>query len=181
MRFLSRRAAQAVAELNPVVTHRTDEGHLRSAEFQLGALRYREDDLTTALAGRLRHRIKEGMDSFDAINDVQDHLLVAAQAHIERVLAESFAETVETVDDGPLRDILATLRDLFALWRIHEDRGWFLAHGVLAANKARAVRDLVRRLCRELRPHAVALVDGFGIPESVLGAPIATSLPSEKA
>ena len=32
----------------------------------------------------------------------------------------------------------------------------------------------VNRLCQELRPHARALVDAFGIPETWIGAPIAT-------
>ena len=30
-------------------------------------------------------------------------------------------------------------------------------------------------LCRELRPHALALVEGFGIPDGLLRAPIAVA------
>jgi len=44
---------------------------------------------------------------------------------------------------------------------------------VFEGAKAEAVRALVNQSCRELRPHAVALVNAFGIPDEILGAPIA--------
>jgi len=37
--------------------------------------------------------------------------------------------------------------------------------------KSRAIRAEVEALCRELRPEAVTLVDAWGIPDAVLGAP----------
>ena len=39
------------------------------------------------------------------------------------------------------------------------------------APKARAIRAEVNALCGEVAEHAVALVDAFGIPDSVLRAP----------
>lgn len=175
VRHLSRQAARKVGETNPIVSHRTDESHLRSRELQVGALRYREERLLNAVAGRLRSRIQGGMDSFAATIEVQDHLLAVANAHVERLIAECFADVVDAQPEGPEREVLAALRDLYALSRIHHDRGWFLAHDVLAAAKSRAIRDLVARLCAELRPHAVALVDAFAIPDVCL-APIAFQL-----
>jgi acyl-CoA oxidase len=175
VRHLSRQAARQVSETNLVVSRKTDVAHLRSREFQLGALGYREDRLLNGVAGRLRARIEGGMDSFDATTEVQDHLLALANAHVERLVAESFADAVDALPAGPEREVLATLRDLYALSRIHHDRGWFLVHDVIAASKSRAIRDLVTRLCGELRPHAVALVDAFAVPDACL-APIAFQL-----
>jgi acyl-CoA oxidase len=37
------------------------------------------------------------------------------------------------------------------------------------------VQKEVNALCGELRPHALTLVEGFGIPDALLRAPIATA------
>jgi acyl-CoA oxidase len=173
VRYLGGRAATAAAELNPVVTRLTDEEHLRGRDFQLGALQWREDHLLGSLARRLKRRIEGGLDSFQALNECQDHALALAQAHVERVILARFTEGVDRCPDPRAAVALKTLCDLFALHRIDLDRGWFLEHGVLAGGKARAVRKLVNRLCGELRPHAVALVDAFAIPDALIAAPIA--------
>ncbi len=71
---------------------------------------------------------------------------------------------------------MSPLRDLFALWRIEEDRGWFLESGYIESNKAKAIRKLVNRLLAEVREQAVPLVDAFDIPDEILGAPIGIGL-----
>ena len=45
-----------------------------------------------------------------------------------------------------------------------------MEHGQLSSARAKAVITNVNRLCRELRPQARLLVDGFGIPDEVLPA-----------
>jgi acyl-CoA oxidase len=42
----------------------------------------------------------------------------------------------------------------------------------LARGQAKAVTQAVNELCGRLRPHAATLVEGFGIPERWLAAPI---------
>lgn len=171
LRFLAGRAAEVMGEY--VSKHVVDEDRLRGREFQVEALRFREDHLLGALARRLKRRIDGGMDGFHALIDCQDHVVATAKAHVERVVAERFAMAIEEVDDERLAAILATLRDLYALWRIEADRAFFLEHGYFDSPTAKAVRNLVNRLCREVRGQAVPLVDAFGIPDAVLGAPIA--------
>ena len=99
--------------------------------------------------------------------------MATARAHSEKVVLESFASAVERCDDPELALLLGSLIDLFALSRIELDRGWFQEHGYLESAKAKAIRRQVVKLCREIRPQAVHLVDAFGIPEEVLAAPIA--------
>ena len=171
-RFLARQAARSFTETNPVITRNTDRDHLRSAEFQLNALRYREHDLLVGVAQRISRRIRDGMDSFLAFNDCQDHAVALANAHLESFLLEAFVAAEESCSDE-LREPLAMMRTLFALRRIEADFGWFLENGYLQPTKARAIRDEVNSLCAEVRPHARALVDAFGIPDSCLSAPIA--------
>ncbi len=47
------------------------------------------------LARRLRAAAKPGADAFAVFNDAQDHVLLAARAHVERVVLESFLAAVE--------------------------------------------------------------------------------------
>lgn len=173
VKYLADRAATRVLEMNPIVTRQTDEDHLRSPEFHQSAFDYRVDRLLGSAARRLKSRIDDGMDSFAAFNDCQDHLVRLARAHVERVVYTQFREAVSRIEDNAIRTGLEVLRDLFALWRFEMDAGWFLETGYFESGKAQAIRSLVSVLCREVRGDAVALVDAFGIPESCLAAPIA--------
>ena len=172
-KYLAGQAAIAVAELNPVVTRRTDEEHLRDRDFQLAAFEWREQHLLTSLARRMKKRLDAGMDSFDALIEVQDHVVALAKAHTERVVLEQFASGIAGCEDASLKAVLSTLCDLYALHRIEADRGWILEHGYLESAKAKAIRKQVNKLCLEVRQQAVPLVDAFGIPDPVLAAPIA--------
>ena len=173
LKYLGRRAGAALTELNPLVTRLTDESHLLDAEFHLAAFHYREESLLRSVAARLRHRIQEGQDSYHAFNDCQDHLLSTARAHVERVVLEQFIKAVAACQPESLREALQPLCRLFALSQLEADRGWFLESGYLSSGKSKAIRTQVNKLCAELRPDAVALVDAFGIPDELLGAPIA--------
>lgn len=70
-----------------------------------------------------------------------------------------------------MQDVLALLRTLYALIVLEEDVS-FLRYGYLTVENAAVVRQEVIRLCSELRPHALALVSSFGIPDAFL-SPIA--------
>jgi len=170
---LGRRAATAITELNPVVTRATDAEHLLDPDFHRAALVYREERLLRSVAGRLKARIDAGMDSFEAFNECQDHLLAMAHAWVERAVAESFQRVVAERAGEPFGPALARVAALFALWRIERDRGWFLESGYLEPAKSRAIRSMVNRLCAEVRGAAADLVAAWGIPETLLAAPIA--------
>ena len=172
-RHVALQAATVVAELNPLVTRRTDEEHLRDREFQLAALEWRSDHLLGTLARRIKRRLEAGKDSFSAMIEVQDHAVALAKAHTERVVLEQFAAAIKACTDPSLVEILDTVCNLYALHRIESDRGWFQEHGYIEGSKAKAIRDLVNQLCTEVREQAVPLVEAFGIPDKVLAAPIA--------
>jgi acyl-CoA oxidase len=172
-RHVAAHAATAVAELNPIATRRTDEEHLRDREFHLAALGWRRDHLLGTLARRVKRRLDEGQDSFAALIEVQDHATALAKAHTELLVFEQFVAAIEACEDASLVPVLDTLCDLYALHRIEADRGWFQEHDYIEGSKAKAIRDLVNRLCAEVRLQAVPLVESFGIPDEILAAPIA--------
>jgi acyl-CoA oxidase len=169
VRWFTGRAAAALADLNPVAPRRTDEEHLRDPSFHLEALRYREERLLDTLARRLRRRIEAGEDSFSALNACQDHAVALAEAHAERVILEQFRDAVARTPDDDARKALTPLLVLFALSRIEHHAGWFLEKGFLEPPKSRAVREQVNRLCAEIRPAAVAYIEGFGVPAELAG------------
>lgn len=172
VRHLTVQAAGSFLAMNPLVIRNTDPAHLRSAEFQLDAFRFREQSLQQSVARRLKRRIDRGMDSYDAFIECQDHLLQLAFASVERKLLEVFVESIDACQDATLRPVLDLLRSLFALHRIEQDKGWFLEHNVLSDGKGKAVTQQVNALCAEVRPLAVPLVDSFAIPDELIAAPI---------
>jgi len=190
VRFLADRAGSEVDRRNPVRSRRTSDEHLRDRDTQREAFGFREQRLMHTVARRLKSRIDDGMDSFDAMNECQDHLVALARAHVERKVFESFAAAVERArnakealaaeSDAPASGQdpndrvcaqLTRLLDLWALSRIEDDRAWFIESGYMEPGQTRAIRSLVNRLCREIRPCALPLVDGFGIPDAILAAP----------
>jgi len=172
LKLLADRAA-GVVERNPFTTRRTESEHLRDGDFQLRALRYREEDLMASVSRRLRKRLGAGVEAFEAFNQCQEHLLSLAHAHVERLVLEQFLKGVAAVKEPGLKTVLGRLCDLYGLSCLDSASGWFLEHGLLEGAKARAIRKEVERLCAEVRPDAVALVDAFGIPDTCIAAPIA--------
>ena len=172
IRFLAGAASRRLAASNPVAARNTDESHLRDPRAQEFLLRHREERLLGSVARRLKRLLDDGVDPFDAFTRCQDHLLALADAHVERLVADSFRESIAAAP-AALRPVLTDLADLHVLSGFERDAGWYLAAGVMEGGKAKAIRALNLQLCAALAPLAGGLVDAFGIPDPVLGAPIA--------
>ena len=170
--YVADQAKTSIAELNPLIVRNTDEAHLLDPAFQLDAFKYRERDILTSAAKRLKRHIGEGMDSFDAFNVAQHHLVQVGFAYIERVVLEKFIEQVNATPDAGCKAILKKLCDLFALSQIEKNKGWYLEQGYMEGVKTKAIRKLMNQLCWDVRQEAVPLVDAFAIPDSCLAAPI---------
>ncbi len=163
-----------IAKRNPALTLNIGEGHLRDADFHSMMLRFRETTTLFSAAREFRHLTgRKKLDPFAAFTRMQRELLDLADAHVERVILERFAQTISTVQSQSVKQALRRLCDLFALSRIELHKGWYLEHGALTALKSKAITRLVDKLCQEVRHEAVQLVDSFGIPDSCLAAPIA--------
>ncbi len=167
-KYIAESAGRRVAELNPIVTRRDDDEHLLDPEFHATALEYREDRLLGTLARRLKARLDDGMDSFDAMNACQDHVVTLALAHVDRLLAEAFAHGLVAAPAG-VREALSHVYSVFALHVLERERAWYLESGYMEPVKTKAIRSLLNRRLAEMRPSAVGLVDAFGIPDALLG------------
>lgn len=173
--YVADQAKTTLIERNPLIIRNTDEAHLLDAEFHLNAFKYRERNILTSAAKRLKRHIDSGMDSFDAFNVCQNHLVEVAVAYIERIILEQFIAQTDRAEDKACQAILRKLCQLYALSRMDLHKGWYLENGYMEGVKTKALRKALDQLCWEIRQDAVPLVDSFRIPDTLLGAPIATS------
>ena len=173
LNLLSSQFRNFISEKNPIITRIKVQDHLRDDNLHLALFRCREQELVISAAQRLQKRIASGMDSFHAMIEVQSHLIELGKAYVERVTLEQFLKVIdEQHTNKAVIDVLNRLSDLYALHLIEEHRAWYMEHGYMEAGKSLAIRKQVTRLCKELKDDAVWLVDAFGIPNPMLGAPI---------
>ncbi|OBH40516.1 acyl-CoA oxidase [Mycobacterium intracellulare] len=166
-RVIKRTAAEAI--IQTIVDSRQDseeEGSLFNRGTQIKMFEDREEYLLASVARRLQAKSKE-MSEFDAFNSVQDHVLHAASAHIDRVVLEAFVAGIDACANEEARELLGILCDLYALSVIEDDKAWYIEHRYLSTERAKAVTRGINDRCRALRPHAATLVDGFGVPEQL--------------
>ena len=172
-----RTSLRQLAERLRAVAPGRDEDDVLDRSWQVKLLDDREEHTLDGLVRRLRPARDKSLSAerqFAIFNNAQDHLLRAARSHLDGLVLDAFVRGVDAAVDPSARALLGKVCDLYALSVIEEDKGWFLEHGRISAARAKTVTAEVNRLCQELRPHARALVDAFGIPETWIGAPIAT-------
>jgi acyl-CoA oxidase len=153
------------------------EAGVLDSDYQLAMLRWREEHILGGVARRLKRGIDSGMNPGEVFSRVQDHVIHAARAHVERLVLEAFVEKVRAMPDGPAgtaggtgdnKVALSLLCDLHALSLIEADRAWFMEHGRLTVGRSKEISRRIGSLCRRVRPLARGLVDAFGVPEEML-------------
>ncbi|NJK89154.1 MAG: acyl-CoA oxidase [Myxococcales bacterium] len=172
-------ASGAVERRNPFGSLLSSDDRLRDAELHHRAFEARERDLLFTLARRIRKRLQNGLDPQEAVMQVQDHVLATGRAHVERVVHQAFMQKIASVDAAHLARGLESLRSLYGIWRLYEDRAWFIENGYFASGKSRSLRRELHRLVEEVRISALGFVDAFGIPDELLASDIGARDPSE--
>ena len=174
VRVVERFSARTLIEsLIDAVSRREEDADLFDRGYHLELFEWRERHVIEGLARRIKGGVDAGGDPFIVFNEAQDHVLLAARAHIERIVLEAFVAAIDRCDDPDVAALLNAVCDLHALSSIERERAWYMEHGRLSPRRAKAITSAVNDLCRKLRPHARALVDAFGIPDEALAAPIA--------
>ncbi|MCR6029949.1 acyl-CoA oxidase [Nocardioides sp. zg-579] len=144
---------------------------LLDPDYQLAMLRFREEHIVAGVARRLKRGIDRGMNPGEVFSRVQDHVIAAGRAHVERLVLEAFVAKTAALPDGDQKVALNLLCDLHALSVIEADRAWFMEHGRLSVARSKAISREIGSLCRKLRPIAEDLVDAFAVPREMLRAP----------
>ncbi|MDB4293330.1 acyl-CoA dehydrogenase family protein [Maribacter sp.] len=173
LKLLGSQLSDKLATINPIYSNKVDAEHLYNPKFHKHALDYRTRRLTYTLAMRIRGYIKKGMPSYQAFMKVQTHLIALGKAYATELAYITFCDFTETMPQGKNKELFEKLGALHALHHIRTDAEWYLEQGYIGSSKSKAIRQRVERLCTELRPHIAVLVDGWGIPEHCMSAPIA--------
>ena len=162
---------ERVRDLLPGGDQWDQEAGILDSDYQLAMLRFREEHMLSSVARRLKRGIDSGMNPGEVFSRVQDHVIHAARAHVERLVLEAFVDKVRAMPEGDNRVALALLCDLHALSLIEADRAWFMEHGRLTVVRSKEISRRIGSLCRRIRPLARDLVDALAIPEEMLRAP----------
>jgi acyl-CoA oxidase len=162
---------ERVRDLLPGGDQWDQEAGLLDPDYQLAMLRFREEHMLAGVARRLKRGIDQKMNPGEVFSHVQDHVVAAANAHVERLVLEAFVQKTRALEDGDTKVALNLLCDLFALSTIEADRAWFMEHGRLTVQRSKAISREVNNLCRKIRPIAVDLVDAWAVPVEMLRSP----------
>ncbi|KAK9221609.1 hypothetical protein WN944_010036 [Citrus x changshan-huyou] len=155
----------------PVIPSQLTSSILRTTQFQMDAFCLRERDLLSRFVMKVSQHQAEGQSKDYALMLSYQLAEDLGRAFSDRAMLQTFIDTEATISSGSLKNVLGLLRSLYALTCLEEDAA-FLRYGYLSTDNASAVRNEVQKLCSEIRPHALALVSSFGIPDAFLG-PIA--------
>lgn len=173
LKLLGERIGDKLNTINPAYTNNVDKDHLYSAKFHKHAFDFRTRRLTYTIAMRIRDYVKKGIPSYQAFLKVQTHLLALGKAYSVEFAYSTFIDFTDSIKDEKNRLLFQKIGVLYALHELRKDASWYLEQGYISGTKSKAMRKRVERLTTELRPHIGVLIDGFGIPDHCMEAPIA--------
>ncbi|KAK8648115.1 hypothetical protein V6N13_128877 [Hibiscus sabdariffa] len=150
----------------PVIPSLLNSTTLRCSRFQMDALCLRERDLLNRFVADVSKCKAEGKSTQQAFLMCYQLAEDLGRAFSDRTIFQTFIEAEATLPTGSLKDVLGTLRSLYALTCIEDVS--YLRYGYLSVDNGANVRREITKICSELRPHALALVTSFGIPDAFL-------------
>ncbi|KAH9309532.1 hypothetical protein KI387_037443, partial [Taxus chinensis] len=144
----------------------------KCSSVQVDIFHLRERNLLERLAMEISQFVSQGKSTGTAFTMSYKLAEDLGRAFSQRAVLDSVisAEAKLSSSDS-MKDVLGLLRTLYVLVNIEEDIS-FLRYGYLTPQQSKVIQKEVGNLCKELRPHALALVDSFGIPQPFL-SPIA--------
>jgi acyl-CoA oxidase len=176
-RLFARQVGQIISDWIPGTSRNSrgstdDEVSLVDHETLLDLFEWRQGHITAAVANRFRKGMNEKVEPFEILRSVQDHLLLVGSSYIETFAFQAFKRVVDETEDPQIKEALSWVLCLFGLTSIEDDKGFYQEHGRLASGRTKQLTREVNKLLTATSRICELLVDGFGIPDAVLGAPI---------
>jgi acyl-CoA oxidase len=150
-------------------------GFVRDEEHQHQLLTDRVHTMIARLANELRlSGKKDPVETERVFNRHQNDLILAAKAHGELIQWEAFTSALKTIKNPETLKVMTWLRDLFGFTLLEENIAWYMMNGRLTSHRAEAITDYIDgRLLGRLKPHALDLVDAFGLTEGLIRSDLA--------
>jgi acyl-CoA oxidase len=178
-KHILKRVTTAWVDKNPIATRNSNAEHLLSEEFHQQALAYREEKLLFTLSDRMRSFIKKKLNASEIFLRTQTHMIALANANVERFINDEFLKHLAKMEESPEKEALQLMQQIFALDAINRDKGWFLENDFISGDKSKAIRKVLVKCYRMVRPNAAAYVKAFGIPEVLRNAEVLNEKESE--
>ncbi len=143
-------------------------------ETMLNLLKWRELFLIKELTKVSIEKIAKGGKTVYDVWMIENNYLVQNLAHAfgERVVAEICCNELR-ICPSSIKKVLELLVRTYLQHVVVENLSWFLIHDTVNNKAAEELNVAYRENIREIHPHALNLVNSFGIPEHLLTAPIA--------
>lgn len=139
----------------------------------LHAYKQRSCVLTFKTAQAFASSLAEGKNQLNALDDIKIDLMRVTTAYANVVILESFNGILSQQLQGDAAAevaVLTKLRTLFALHWMEQKFGEFVVSGVVCAEHYDPLMQNIKALLKEIRPHAVNLVDSVGMPDYLLNS-----------
>jgi len=101
-----------------------------------------------------------------------DLIQATARAHGERICMEQFVEQVHKFK-GRTAALLTVLCRAYGLICIENALAWYLTSQLISLENGKNVPIFIRKICTDLAPAALDIVDALGVPQRLCFAPIA--------
>ncbi|RUP43346.1 hypothetical protein BC936DRAFT_137317 [Jimgerdemannia flammicorona] len=134
----------------------------------------------SAFAHRAAHLVAQTVDQLDRQGRTWNSMLVevnrVSRAHCQLVLVQNFLAALQSDSDlrtperAPLKNVLTTQAQLYALHTMETELAEFLTCGYLSPAQTQMLKSQTLDLLAAVRPDAVALVDAFGLPDYYLNS-----------
>ncbi|XP_050419346.1 peroxisomal acyl-coenzyme A oxidase 1 [Patella vulgata] len=146
----------------------TDRLSLRSL---VEAFEHRAARLIRECGSRIQTLTSRGMKPDVALNSTSVQLVKAATAHVECCVVKIFVNEVERKDVNPqLKPVLQAMCQLYTVYLLLQNSGEFMQDGFVTGQQVEVLNSKLLDLLSEIRPNAVAIVDGFDIPDAMLAS-----------
>ncbi len=157
-------------------------GFVREEEHQHQLLTDRVHTMIARLANELKHSgKKDPVEAERMFNRHQNDLILAAKAHGELIQWEAFTSALKTIKNEETLKVMTWLRNLFGFTLLEENLAWYLMNGRLNSHRAEAITEYIDgRLLGRLKPHALDLVDAFGLSEGLIRSDLAFGAESKR-
>ena len=113
-----------------------------------------------------------------AANGLQDDMIAYADAYTEKITLDAFIKAVNEQTDPDTKAALKDLCNLYAVNTLRKNGLWYVESGFMSASSTKQLSGIAHRLGEKIRPNAIAMVDAFAIPESVLYCRSPASVPA---
>ncbi|MDP5121287.1 MAG: acyl-CoA dehydrogenase family protein [Spirosomaceae bacterium] len=171
-KHILKRVTTAWVDTNPIAIRNSNAEHLLSEEFHQQALAFREEKLLFTLSDRMRSFIKKKLNASEIFLRTQTHMIALANANVERFINDEFVKHLAKMEESSEKEALRLMQQIYALDAINRDKGWFLENDFINGDKSKAIRKVLVKCYRTVRPDAAAYTKAFGIPEVLRNAEI---------